>query len=126
MENKNETFTYTYSAKQQEEINEIRQKYLPAEESKMDKLRKLDESATKPGMIAAMSIGIIGTLLLGVGMCCTMLWAESVFVLGVIVEIIGILLIIAAYPVFTHITAKRREKLTPQILKLTEELSRQK
>lgn len=74
----------------------------------------------------AMSVGIIGTLILGVGMCYTMLWAENVFILGIVIGIVGILLIIAAYPVFTHITKKRREKLTPQILKLTDELSRQK
>ena len=39
MENKGETFTYTYSAKQQEEIRNIQKKYLPREEDKMEQWR---------------------------------------------------------------------------------------
>lgn len=47
MENGKDTFYYTYSAKQQEEIQNIRKKYLAREEDKMEKLRRLDRSATK-------------------------------------------------------------------------------
>ena len=45
MENKQNTFQYTYSAKQQEEIRRIRKKYLPQEktEDKMEQLRRLDQ-----------------------------------------------------------------------------------
>ena len=35
-------FRYTYSAKDQEEIRSIRQKYVPREEDKMERLRRLD------------------------------------------------------------------------------------
>jgi hypothetical protein len=35
------------------------------EESKMEQLRKLDESAAKPGTIAALALGIVSALLLG-------------------------------------------------------------
>lgn len=49
MDNKKETFEYTYSAKQQQEIENIRKKYLPKEEDKMEQLRRLDRSATKKG-----------------------------------------------------------------------------
>ena len=54
--NKNETFTYTYSAKQQEEIKQIRPNYVPREEDKMEQLRRLDQSATKPGTIGALVV----------------------------------------------------------------------
>ena len=69
MENK-ETFSYTYSAKQQEEIKKIREKYLPKEANKMEQLRRLDESVTRKGTVFSLVVGIIGTLVLGVGMCC--------------------------------------------------------
>ena len=72
MSEKNETFTYSYSASQQAEIKKIREKYIPKEESKLEQLRRLDESTTKPGMVAALTMGIIGTLIMGLGMCCTM------------------------------------------------------
>lgn len=126
MENKQNTFHYTYSAKQQEEIQNIRNKYLPREkkEDKMEQLRRLDRGVTKRGTIISIFIGIIGCLLLGVGMCCTMVWMENWFVPGVIIGIIGIIAVAVTYPLYIHITRKDREKLAPQILMLAEELSK--
>ena len=122
MSEKQETFNYTYSSKQQEEIKKIRDKYIPKEANKMEQLRRLDASATKPGTIAALILGIISTLILGIGMCCTMVWAETMFIPGIMIGVIGIAGISAAYPVYTHITEKRRKKLAPEILRLTDEL----
>ena len=123
MSEQKDTFNYTYSARQQEEIRKIREKYIPKEENKMEQLRRLDESAARPGTIAAMTIGILGTLLLGIGMCCTLVWTERFFLPGIIIGVMGIAVIIAAYPVYNHITKKNREKLAPEILRLTDELS---
>ena len=124
MENKNETFTYTYSSKQQEEIRNIRSKYLPKEEDKMEQLRRLDRSASKKGTVVSVTLGVIGCLLLGVGMCCTMVWMQHWFIPGVVIGVLGIAAVAVAYPVYNWITKKEREKLAPQILKLTEELSK--
>lgn len=123
MSEKREAFHYTYSARQQEEIKMIRQKYLPKEENKMEQLRRLDQSTTRAGMVAALTVGIVSTLIMGVGMCCSMVWGESLFVLGIIIGIIGIAGILTAYPLYTIITRKQREKLAPEILRLTDELS---
>ena len=122
MNQKTDTFEYTYSAKQQEEIQKIRKKYLPQEEDKMEQLRRLDQSANKKGTAVSIAVGVIGCLLLGIGMSCTMVWMEQLFILGIVVGVIGIAAIIAAYPIYNRITAKERERLAPQILKLTEEL----
>lgn len=123
--NKNkETFEYTYSAKQQEEIEKIRKKYLPKEENKMELLRKLDKDVTKPGMICSLVIGIIGCLLFGMGMCCVLVWAESFFTVGIVIGIAGMAVMGAALPVYQKITAKERKRIAPQILALTEELSK--
>mgnify|MGYP001863722522 FL=1 len=122
MSDSKNNFSYTYSAKQQEEIKNIRKKYLPKEEDKMEQLRKLDQNAAKPGKIASLTLGIVGTLTLGVGMCCTMVWADKLFIPGIVIGVIGIAAVLAAYPVYTHITKKQREKIAPEILRLTEEL----
>lgn len=124
MENKNETFTYTYSLKQQEEIRNIRSKYLPKEEDKMEQLRRLDRSASKKGTVVSVTLGVIGCMLLGVGMCCTMVWMQNWFIPGIVIGVLGIAAVAVAYPVHNRITKKEREKLAPQILKLTEELSK--
>ena len=121
MEKEQEAFQYTYSAQQQKEIKKIQEKYLPQEENKMEQLRKLDKSVEKPGTIWSILCGSVGTLLFGIGMTCTMVWT-AYFVLGIIIGVIGILLIIVAYPLYSYRTKKQREKMAPEILKLSEEL----
>lgn len=120
MENK-ETFSYTYSAKQQEEIKKIREKYAPKEADKMEQLRRLDESVTRKGTVVSLIVGIIGALVLGVGMCCCMVWTE-LFILGIIVGVLGIGIVSAAYPLYNYVTKKEREKIAPEIIRLTDEL----
>lgn len=122
MEDKKETFTYTYSASRQEEVRRIREKYVPREEDKMERLRRLDRAATKPGTIAALIVGIAGALIMGLGMCCTMVWSEVLFIPGIIIGVVGIIGICAAYPLYLRITKRRRDRLAPEILRLTDEL----
>lgn len=121
----NESFEFTYSAKQQEEIEQIRNKYLPKQESKMEQLRKLDKQAEMPGQIASITAGAIGLLILGVGMCCTMVWNThlNVFVLGIVVGLIGIMITGAAYPIYKKVTAQQRAKFADQIIALSNEIA---
>ena len=79
MEPNKDVFQYTYSAKQQEEIEAIRKKYLPPQEDKMEQLRRLDKSATKKGTALSIVVGVAGCLLMGVGMCCSMVWMGTVY-----------------------------------------------
>lgn len=124
MEEKRETFSYTYSSAQQSEVEKIREKYIapPKEQDKLEQLRRLDESVTKPGMIVSLLVGIVSTLIMGVGMCCCMVWKGVFFIPGVIIGIVGILGICTAYPLYVHITRKQREKLAPEIIRLSDEL----
>lgn len=126
MEEKKETFTYTYSASRQEEVRRIREKYAPAtkEEDKLERLRRLDRAATKPGTAAAIAVGMISTLIMGIGMCCTMVWSDTLFIPGIIIGVVGIVGICAAYPLYQCVTKRQRDKLAPEILRLTEELIR--
>ena len=124
MEDKKETFTYTYCAKEQEEIKKIREKYAPPakEETPMERLRRLDESATKGAAVVSLFAGVAGTLIFGLGMCCTMVWGDRLFIPGIVIGILGICGVIAAYPVYTHMVKRKRAKLAPEILRLTDEL----
>ena len=123
MDEKKETFNYTYSASQQQEIKRIREKYAPPaqEEDKMERLRKLDQSVTTPGTIWSIAVGVLGTLLLGLGMSCIMVW-NNLMAIGIVIGVIGLAGVIVAYPLYNRITKKQREKLAPEILRLTDEL----
>lgn len=124
MDEKKEIFHYTYSATQQAEIKNIREKYAPpcGEEVKMEQLRRLDGSVTKQGTLISLVIGIVSTLVMGFGMCCCMVWGGALFIPGILIGLIGIAGVSAAYPLYVYITKKQREKLAPEILRLTDEL----
>ena len=117
-----DSFHYTYSAPQQEEIKRIRAKYAPREEDKMVTLRRLDESATRKGTMVSLVAGILGALVMGGGMSCIMVWGGALFVPGLILGILGIAGVIAAWPLYQHITQKERQRIAPEVLRLTDEL----
>ena len=126
MENQ-ETFKMTYSAQQQEEIENIRKKYMPKEENKMDRLRALDAKGGKKATTVSVIIGIIGALIMGIGMSLTMsdfgkMLGAFGFPVGIALGVIGIAILACAYPLYNHTLKKEREKLAPEILRLTDEL----
>lgn len=123
----NHSFEYTYSAQRQQEVEAIRQKYLPKEEDKMEQLRKLHSIPTQKAQSASIAVGVIGALILGTGMslCMTELGAAMgnlAMVLGIAVGLVGIVLAAIAYPIYHRVLKKEREKITPEILRLTDEL----
>ena len=118
----NNSFNYTYSAPEQQEVKKIREKYMPKEESKMDQLRRLDESVTKKGMALSLMTGVLSSLILGIGMCCCMVWGGWLFVPGIVIGIVGIVGVALAYPMYTKVTKRERERIAPEILRLTDEL----
>ena len=118
-----EKFSYTYSAKEQEEINRIRKKYV-ATEDKMEQLRRLDAGVTKKAATISITVGIIGALIMGTGMCCTMVWQGLWFIPGIIIGLIGMAVLALAYPIYQKIIKKERERIAPEIIRLTDELTK--
>ena len=128
MENK-EGFHFTYSAAQQQEVENIRKKYLPKEEDKMEQLRKLHAIPTQKAQAASLAVGIIGTLIMGTGMSLTMTdigaaLGSLAMVLGVAVGLLGIVLVALAYPLYNRVLKKQRAKIAPEILRLSDEIMR--
>lgn len=124
-EQNNEVFSFAYSAKQQEEVKRIRQKYIPEEENKLDRLRALDAQVTRKGTAVSLVLGVLSTLVLGIGMCCCMVWSDALFIPGIFIGLLGIIGVALAYPVYMRITQKERERLAPEILRLADELMNQ-
>lgn len=134
MMNDKNSFHYTYSAKEQKEIEAIRKKYSTHKEAedKLTQLRRLDAGVTQKPTIISLVFGIIGTLILGFGMSLIMtdiceafgLYDTVALIVGVLVGIVGLFLISMAYPVYNRILKKGREKIAPEIIRLTDELMR--
>ena len=117
-----DSFQYTYSANEQEEVKRIRSKYTPKEENKMERLQRLDAGVTRKATTYALTVGIVGALILGTGMSCCMVWGGGLFVLGIIVGVIGIGVLGCGYPLYNRVAAKERERIAPEVIALTDEL----
>ena len=110
MENK-EGFSFTYSAQQQKEIEEIRKKYLPKEADKMQQLRKLHAVPTQKAQTWAIAVGVIGALIMGAGMSLAMTdigaaLGSLAMILGIAVGLVGMVLVALAYPLYNRVLKK--------------------
>lgn len=133
MNDENKTFEYSYCAKEQEEIKKLREKYItpvPSEESNIEKLRRLDEGVTNKASVVSLVFGIIGTLLLGFGMSLIMsdfgkIFGDHTYIalaVGLAAGVLGIVLIALAYPLYNRTIKKERERIAPEIIRITDEL----
>ncbi len=127
MDKKKETFTYTYSAKERAEVENIRKKYLPKEDDKMARLRKLDSIPTQKAQAISLCFGVIGALIMGTGMSLAMTdlgasLGAFALMLGIVIGVIGMTLMALAYPMYKRVLKKEQERIAPEILRLTEEL----
>ena len=128
--NRNEEFKFTYSAKTLAEVKSIRDKYVPQEESNLERLRRLDNGVTQKAQIVSLVLGIIGALILGFGMSLCLSELSAIFgvhktlstVFGIIIGIMGGILISLAYPVYNFVLKRGREKIAPEIIRLSDEL----
>lgn len=118
-----QNFNYNYSAKRNKEVETIRNKYIVKEETKLEKLQRLDRKVSKAGVIQSLAVGIIGSLIFGTGMCFGLDALAGADWLTLAFAIPGALVMLAAYPIYKLIHGKTKTKLVPEILKLTDELS---
>ncbi|MBQ8624460.1 MAG: hypothetical protein IJ424_08885 [Oscillospiraceae bacterium] len=133
MTEENRSFNYTYCAKEQEEIKKIRERYIAPNEQEIDKmeqLRRLDASVTKKASVVSLIIGIIGALIMGTGMSLLMTELGEILgalssltmLIGIALGVLGMILIALAYPIYNRIIKKERERIAPEIIRLTDEL----
>ena len=74
----------------------------------------MEAEKTRKGRIQALSVGILSALVLGIGMCCTMVWT-GLMAVGVVVGLIGIAGCVGAYFVYRRTCAKEAARINPRI-----------
>lgn len=121
----NNQFNFKYTAPSQEErkeIDSIRRKYAPQEhvESKIERLRRLDSIVKNTAIVWSLVLGVVGTLVLGLGL--TMILEWSIWFWGVVLMVIGSVPMAIAYPVYKLALNKGKAKYGDEILRLSEEL----
>ncbi len=119
---KENMFMYQYSSKQNEEVEIIRKKYLPPEENRLETLKRLDLQVQNAGVAESLILGILGALIFGMGMCFGLNVWEGGFVPTVLLSLFGMIAMLLAYPLHCRMRQKAKQKLTPEILRLSEEM----
>lgn len=125
------TFSYTYSAKENQEVLNIRNKYLPLEESELDELKALDAKVKKPAAVFAYTYGSVSAIVMGAGMSLVMtdigaaIGLASAMVPGIVIGVVGLTLALTSYPVYKKLLQTRQNKYAAQILELSEKIINQ-
>lgn len=103
------------------DVEALKEEYtLKPEKEALVEAKKLDRACKLPVYIFTYVLGIISSLLLGIGMClCMKVIGDGsilVSIIGIIVGLVGILGISINYPIYAHILKRRKEKYSSLIL----------
>lgn len=124
------TFSYTYSAKENQEVLNIRQKYLPQEQSPVEALKELDTQVRRPADVFGYVYGSVSAVVMGAGMSLVMtnvgaaIGLSGALIPGIAVGIVGMVLALTTYPIYKNMLSSRKRKFAPQILELSEKIMR--
>lgn len=99
----------------------LREEYeIKPKKTGLEEAKRLDKKCKLPVSIFTYTFGVVGTLLLGVGMCLAMKVigdGSALFIaIGVIVGLLGILIVSVNYPLYSYFLIKRKEKYSSSIL----------
>lgn len=109
-----------YKAQLALEVENIRSKYLPQDQNKLEQLKKLDKQATIPGKKSVFIMIFISLLLLATGFF-VIVFFKLIFA-GIICCAFSLICAFLIKPIYNLITEKERTRLTPQIMRLSNEI----
>ncbi|MBQ8748461.1 MAG: dihydropteridine reductase [Oscillospiraceae bacterium] len=127
MNNEN-AFSYTYNAEENQEVLNIRKKYMPQEKSPLDALKDLDAKVNRPANVFAYTYGSVSAIIMGAGMSLVMtdigavVGLASAMMPGIAIGIVGMGMALSTYPIYRKLLNRRKKKYAPQILQLSEKL----
>lgn len=120
------SFNFTYSASNRkstyEEVERIRRQYVEKnlEMDGLEKLRSLDKKAKTPATVTSLILGIGGALVFGAGL--SMVLAYEWMIAGSFIGIIGMLIMLGAYPSYQYFWKKGKEKYAAEIVQISSKL----
>lgn len=109
-------------------VQKIRTQYTEKESTELDALKALDSKVKKPANIFGFVFGSIGAIIMGAGMSLVMtdigatLGLANTMVPGIAIGIIGMLMAIINYPIYTKLLGSRREKYADEIIALSDKI----
>jgi len=109
-------------------VQKIRSEYTEKEHTQLDELKAMDAKVKRPANVFAYVFGSLSAIIMGSGMSLVMtdigakLGMASVMVPGIVIGVIGMIGVCLAYPVYQAVTKHERERIAPEIIRLSDEL----
>ena len=128
MMNNENTFSYTYSAKENQQVLNIRDQYLPHKKNEVEMLKELDAKVKRPANVFAYTYGAVSAIVMGAGMSLVMtdigamIGLVSTMVPGIAIGVVGMAMALSTYPIHKRMLANRKKKYAPEIIKLSEKI----
>lgn len=114
---------------QQYMAQKIRAQYMEKQTGELDELRALDAKVKRPASVFAYIFGSISAIIMGSGMSLVMTpiasqlgFAFDPLIPGIVIGVVGMILAIVNYPIYTGILKSRKKKFGPRILELSEKM----
>lgn len=110
----------------------IRTQYTEKEISQLDELRELDSKVKSPAITFAYIFGSIAAIIMGAGMSLVMTDIGSILpipntmTVGIVIGIVGMILTILNYPIYSGILGARKKKYASKIIELSEKIMNNK
>ena len=109
-------------------VQKIRTQYTEKKYTQLDALKALDKKVKKPATVFACVFGSMSAIIMGVGMSLVMtdigatVGIANPMLYGIVIGFVGVAGVALAYPLYVWVIRKEREKVAPEILRLTDEL----
>ena len=87
----------------------------------------MDAKVKKPANVFAYTYGSVSAIVMGSGMSLVMTEIGATLgnlavIIGIFIGMVGMVLVALAYPVYNRVLKKQRARISPEILRLTDEL----
>ena len=109
---------------QKELVEKIRSNYIqePKQKTKLEELKSLDKKVKKPATIISYIFGVLGSLVLGTGMCLAMKVIGNLMPLGIVIGLFGIGMVSTTHLLYEVILNNRKRKYADKIVAASNEL----
>lgn len=111
-------------------VEKIRSQYTEQAQTELDALKELDAKVKKPANVFGYVYGSVGAVVMGAGMSLvmtdigTMLGMKETLLPGIAVGIVGMAMVLSAYPIYEKILSSRKKKYAPQIIELSDRIAK--
>lgn len=106
-------------------VEKIRAQYTAREVTPLDELKALDRRVKKPAEVFSYVFGILGTLVLGVGMCLAMKVIGDMVLPGIVIGSVGIAMVCVNHLFYRAILSARKKKYAAEICERSDALLNQ-